>query len=31
MEATYMSINRERDKEEVVHTYNGILATKRMK
>ena len=25
MEATYMSNNREMDKEKVVHPYNGIL------
>ena len=28
MEATYMSIGRWMDKEDVVHIYNGILAIK---
>ena len=27
MEATWMSINRGVDKEDVVHTYNGIVLT----
>ena len=31
MEATYMSIDRGMDKEDVVHTDNGILAIKRNK
>ena len=29
MEATYMSINRGTDKEDVVHIYNGILLSRR--
>ena len=29
MEATYMSINKGTDKEDVVHIYNGILLSRR--